>query len=463
MTEELIHATAVAREGVALLLRGPPGSGKSDLALRLIDQGWQLVSDDQTALSVEKEGLVARAPQAIAGKLEVHGLGVQDAPVLAAAPVALVVDLVAAEAVERLPEETLAELLGQAVPVIAVNPFEISMAIKLRLALARAAGKTDGAPLQEAAETAVANPPGDNSPLKQQRSESPAANSLQVVLVTGLSGAGRSTALKALEDVGYEAIDNLPLSFLESIVSDGGLTRPIAVGVDIRTRDFAAGPVMDRLDRLSQNPRLSTTLLFLDADNEVLRRRFTETRRRHPLAEDRPVTDGIVAERNLLVPLRNAADLMVDTSSLTPNALRQVLEGHLGLAGSPQMVTFVVSFSYRIGLPREADLVFDTRFLTNPHYEPALKAKSGRDDAVVRFIEGDAAFAPFYGQLTALLGPLLPRYEASGKSYLTIAVGCTGGRHRSVAVAEKLAEWLRSQGRPVTLNHRDLEDEPNAG
>jgi UPF0042 nucleotide-binding protein len=278
----------------------------------------------------------------------------------------------------------------------------------------------------------------------------------RVVLVTGMSGAGRSTTLKALEDVGYEAIDNLPLHLVATIVHEGGLESPVAIGVDIRTRNFAVQPFLDALTRLESDPKLAVTLLFVDCEEEVLRRRFTETRRRHPLAQGRPLTDGIAAERRLVAPLRKRADMTIDTSTLSTQDLRRVIAAQLGLEKAQGMAVFVTSFSYKNGLPREADLVFDVRFLRNPHYDPELKPLTGRDRAVADYVAGDPDFAPFFGGLSRLLKRLLPRYEREGKSYLTIAIGCTGGRHRSVALAEKLAAELRSVGRSVTLNHREL-------
>ena len=190
--------------------------------------------------------------------------------------------------------------------------------------------------------------------------------------------------------------------------------------------------------------------------SEVLERRFTETRRPHPLAADRRVADGIAAERRLIAPLRARADLTVDTTNLNGAELRRLLSGHLGLGDGPVMKIFVTSFSYRGGLPREADLVFDARFLANPHYEPALRPLDGRDPRVADYVANDPAHAAFFEGLTGMLTPLLPRYEREGKSYLTIALGCTGGRHRSVAVAERLAAWLTGIGRPVELAHREL-------
>jgi UPF0042 nucleotide-binding protein len=283
-----------------------------------------------------------------------------------------------------------------------------------------------------------------------------AADRGRLLVVTGLSGAGRTTALKILEDIGYEAVDNLPLTFLSGLAADMvSAAPPLAIGVDSRTRDFTAFALSDRLDRLKSELPFEVRLVFLDCADESLRRRFTETRRRHPLALDRPIADGIRQERHLLAALRGRADLVIDTTEFTGGDLRRVLRGHFALNRRPGLAFSVLSFSYRQGLPREADLVFDVRFLKNPHYDPALRPLTGRDPEVGRFIEGDPAYAPFFTALTGLLLPLLPCFEREGKSYVTIAVGCTGGRHRSVFVAERLAAWLASQDRPAIVRHRD--------
>jgi UPF0042 nucleotide-binding protein len=288
------------------------------------------------------------------------------------------------------------------------------------------------------------------------------ATRARVVLITGLSGAGHSTALKAFEDLGYEAVDNLPLSLLRSLVAAESveaatLERPVAIGVDIRTRGFAVDTLLGEVDRLKARPELEAILLYLDCNDEVLRLRYTETRRRHPLVADRPVPDVIRAEREMLEPLRERADVTIDTSGHTVGELKRRIAAQFAVDRPSAMAIFVTSFAYRRGLPREADLVFDVRFLDNPHYQPALRPLSGRDDLVGHFIASDPDFPAFLKALTDLLGPLLSRYEAEGKSYLTIAVGCTGGRHRSVFVAERLAAWLTEQGRRVSLSHRDLE------
>lgn len=281
----------------------------------------------------------------------------------------------------------------------------------------------------------------------------------RVVIVTGLSGAGKTSALKVLEDLGYEAVDNLPVGLLASLVRPGeGVSRPLAVGIDIRTRDFGIEPIGAALDALAAERGLDVKVLFLECDDDVVRRRFTETRRRHPLAADRPLIDGIRHERMLVSPLKRRADVVFDTSVLVPGEFKRVLAGHFGLEADKGLMVFVTSFAYRNGLPREADLVFDVRFLANPHYVPDLKPLTGRDPGVARYVAADGAFPAFFNSMTDLLAPLLPRFSAEGKSYLTIAVGCTGGRHRSVFVADKLAAWLKQQGVRVELRHRELEE-----
>lgn len=281
----------------------------------------------------------------------------------------------------------------------------------------------------------------------------------RVVIVTGLSGAGKTSALKVFEDLGYEAVDNLPVGLLSSLVRPGEtLARPLAVGIDIRTRDFGVEPIAQALDALAGEGGLDVRVLFLDCDDDVLCRRFTETRRRHPLAVDRPLVDGIRHERTLVSPLKRRADLVFDTTALAPGQFKRVLAGHFGMGADQGLMVFVTSFAYRNGLPREADLVFDARFLANPHYVPELKPLTGRDDGVAAYVAADPAFPGFFQSVTDLLAPLLPRFQAEGKSYLTIAVGCTGGRHRSVYVAERLAAWLKQRGVCVELRHRELED-----
>jgi UPF0042 nucleotide-binding protein len=287
------------------------------------------------------------------------------------------------------------------------------------------------------------------------------AHALTVLLITGMSGAGRSTSLKMLEDLGYEAVDNLPLSLLPPLFdsredSGSGQPRAIAVGIDFRTRDFNVSSLCGEIERLTVARGLDCRLVFLDCDDEILARRFTETRRRHPLAIDRPVPDGIRLERALLARLRERADMVVDTSTLHLPDLRRFLAGHFALQGGAGLQLYLTSFAFREGLPREADLVFDVRFLDNPHYRDDLRALTGLDPAVGEAVAADPAWGRFFTALTQLIETLLPGYAREGKSYLTIAMGCTGGRHRSVYAAERLAEWLRANGQKVTLGHRDL-------
>lgn len=288
-------------------------------------------------------------------------------------------------------------------------------------------------------------------------------SSRNVIIVTGLSGAGKSVTLKTLEDLGYEAIDNVPLSILwpmlsqdtQERLSEDTMKRPLAIGVDIRTRDFDVDGIQSVLQFMTQHEGLKFRMLFLDCDDEVLQRRYTETRRRHPLAVDRPLQDGIDLERLLLGPLRDHADDVIDTSNQPLTSLKTMLTSKYASVGTGLHV-FVTSFSFRRGLPREADLVFDVRFLRNPHYDAALRDCTGRDPDVQDYIKEDEGFEDFMQRLIALLDPLLPRYETEGKSYLTLAVGCTGGRHRSVFVVEYLGKWLKAKGRSVSVRHREL-------
>jgi UPF0042 nucleotide-binding protein len=291
--------------------------------------------------------------------------------------------------------------------------------------------------------------------------KSSTGNSL--VLVTGMSGAGRTTALKSLEDLGYEAVDNLPLSLLGGLVRSGpeiggtGPRRPLAIGVDIRTRDFGVDPFIDELDRLIGAAGLEVRTVFLDCDDEFLLRRYAETRRRHPLDSDRPVPDMIQIERRMLSRLRGRADVVIDTTGMSPWHLRERLREQFVGDSGVGMSLFVTSFGYRYGVPREADLVFDVRFLNNPHYDPALRNLTGEDPAVQEAVAADRDFDGFFESVTGLLEILLPRYAEEGKSYLTIAIGCTGGRHRSVFVATRLAEWLSANTWRVGVSHRDID------
>ncbi|CCG09369.1 RNase adapter RapZ [Pararhodospirillum photometricum] len=277
----------------------------------------------------------------------------------------------------------------------------------------------------------------------------------RVVVVTGLSGAGRSTVLRALEDMGYEAIDNLPLRLLDPLL-DPPAPGALALGLDCRTQGFDVATVVQALDRLEADTSLEVRLIFVDCDDEILVHRYAETRRRHPLALDRPLPDGIALERQLVAPLRPRAFRTLDTTDTPPGRLKALLENDFALDARSDMIVIVTSFGFRHGVPREADLVLDVRFLDNPHYDSTLRPLTGRDPGVGAFIERDPDWHEFFARTTSLFNLLVPRYQREGKSSLTLAIGCTGGHHRSVYTAERLAAWLTEAGVRTRLSHRDL-------
>jgi len=282
---------------------------------------------------------------------------------------------------------------------------------------------------------------------------------VSVVLVSGLSGAGKLSVLRALEDLGFEAVDNPPLAMLEDMVHRA--RRSLAIGVDARTTGFDATSVLAALQRLRGDPGLRVELVYVWAEDATLLRRFSETRRRHPLAPQGRAADGITREQALLGPLREAADLVLDTSELPLAAMRALIERRYNgpnASETPGPSITLVSFSYAYGLPRDADLVFDARFLRNPHYDPILQPKTGLDPDVAAYIDADPDFPAFLRMIQDLLGLLLPRFTQEGKKYATIAVGCTGGRHRSVHIVEELARSLGNDdaGWRLHVAHREL-------
>jgi len=284
----------------------------------------------------------------------------------------------------------------------------------------------------------------------------------RVLLVTGMSGAGKSTVLKALEDLGYEAVDNMPLRLLRRLLSvednsgEHPTDRPLAIGIDTRTRAFDAENVVQRLKELKRDDGLDIRVLFLDCAGGELTRRFSETRRRHPLALDRPAADGIARERELLAPLRRWADIVVDTTDYSVRDTRRMVREKFARTQGDELTITCMSFGFARGLPRDADLVFDMRFLANPHWEDELRPLTGLDAAVGEFIRRDAAFDQAFARIADLLVTLIPRYKHEGKTYLTAAFGCTGGRHRSVYVTETMAASLRAAGYEPTVVHRDV-------
>ncbi|WP_424984974.1 RNase adapter RapZ [Microbulbifer sp. S227A] len=276
-----------------------------------------------------------------------------------------------------------------------------------------------------------------------------------VVLVTGPSGAGRSTAIHVLEDLGFESIDNLPLHLLPRLLEGPAPDRPLALGVDTRNRDFSTAALLELIDQLGGQADAVLTVLYLDCDRDVLLRRFSETRRRHPLAPAESPEIGIERDLDLMAPIRELADILVDTSEFNVHQLRAEIERWFAAAGSHRLAVSVQSFSYKRGVPRGVDMVFDCRFLSNPYWNKALRALDGRDREVGDHIRADARFAPFFERVLDLTRLLLPAYEDEGKSHLSIAFGCTGGQHRSVFLAETLAKALADDGQQVSIRHRE--------
>ncbi len=283
---------------------------------------------------------------------------------------------------------------------------------------------------------------------------SPLPTPYPLVIVTGPSGAGRSTAINVLEDLGFEGVDNMPLSLVPRL-TDGDPGRPLVIGLDVRNRDFTTTGVLDLLDQLQQRADVEAQMLFLDADEDTLVRRYSETRRRHPLAPDEPAIQGIRREADVLVPLRDRAEFLLDTSDLSPHELKARLTDWFGHQGSALLGVSVQSFSYKRGLPKGLDMVFDCRFLKNPYWEPSLRAFTGKDAAVGDYIATDPRFAEFIEKVTNLMELLLPAFREEGKAHLSVGFGCTGGQHRSVYVTEQVALALAKQGWQVSKRHRE--------
>ena len=282
-------------------------------------------------------------------------------------------------------------------------------------------------------------------------------STVKLVLVTGPSGAGRSTAINALEDLGYEVIDNLPLALLPRVVEPVSMHKPLAIGLDTRNRDFSTHGVLDMLHALTRKTNIDISLVFVTCDQNVLLRRFSETRRRHPLAPAETPQIGIEREFDILQPIKARADILIDTSEMTPHELRADIERWFSTSASQGLAISVQSFSYKRGLPRGVDTLFDCRFLQNPYWSEDLREKNGTDHAVQTYVRDDPRFAEFFQKLLDMSCFLLPAYTDEGKTHFSIGFGCTGGQHRSVAVAESLAAALAERGWQVSIRHRELE------
>lgn len=279
----------------------------------------------------------------------------------------------------------------------------------------------------------------------------------ELLLVTGPSGAGRTTAINALEDLGYETIDNLPLRLVPMLIAEPTAGRPIALGIDVRNRDFNATALIELIDTLTADPRVTLEVLYLDCAPGELIRRYSETRRRHPLAPVESPAQGIALEADLLAPIRVRADHLIDTSEMSPHDLKAEIGGWFRRAGAPGLAVSVQSFSYKRGVPRGLDMIFDCRFLQNPHWVPDLRGLDGRDAAVADYVTSDPRFPEFNQKLRDLILFLLPAQMEEGKAHLAIGFGCTGGQHRSVAVAEIMGNALAEAGWSVSKRHRELE------
>lgn len=281
-------------------------------------------------------------------------------------------------------------------------------------------------------------------------------NAARLILVTGPAGAGRSTAINALEDLGHEVIDNLPLSLLPRLV-ERPLERTLAIGIGVNNRDFTTDGIITLIEGLAAREDLQLSVVYLDCGDGELLRRYASTRRRHPFATGEGPMIGIQREKELLIPIRARADVLIDTDGLSPHDLAREVEHWFAPESGRQMTVALHSFSYKRGLPRGIDMVFDCRFLRNPHWDASLRSLDGRDAPVQDFVTRDSRFAPFMAQMNGLLDLMLPAARAEGKAHLAIGFGCSGGQHRSVTLVETLGQALAQQGWAVSKRHRELE------
>lgn len=282
-------------------------------------------------------------------------------------------------------------------------------------------------------------------------------NPQRVVFVTGPSGAGRSTAINVLEDLGFEAIDNIPLRLIPRLLDGQPGAAPMALGIDVRNRDFSPERMLDLHASLSGTKGIEPSILFLDCRSDVLLRRFSETRRRHPMSPEDSPLEGIIQEENLLLDVKRVSEYYIDTSDLTPHDLRGQIHSRFGATGQETLAVSIQSFSYKRGLPQGADIVLDCRFLRNPHWQENLRKMNGTEALVADFVRQDPMFAPFRSRSMSMVEFLLPACRKEGKAHFTVAFGCTGGQHRSVALAESVADGLAQQGWQVSIRHIEME------
>ena len=283
------------------------------------------------------------------------------------------------------------------------------------------------------------------------------AKKIHLIMVSGPAGAGRSTAIRSLEDLGFEAIDNLPLDLVKSVLEPKRVSAKIAIGLDTRSRDFSVESLLGLLNSLSELHNVDLQLLYVSCTMEILLRRYSETRRRHPLSNGNSPHEGIEKELILLEPIRNKADILIETAELTPHELKSTIRKLFLKAEGNLLSVSLKSFSYKRGLPRGADMVLDCRFLKNPHWEEKLRKKTGLEADASKFVASDLKFTEYIKQVKKLLLFLLPLFKEEGKSSVEIGFGCTGGVHRSVAVTETVAKELADSGWNVSIKHREIE------